>query len=531
MNKTNLKTKRSGATPFFKRVFRDWKSTIARLFLFALCASAIIALAIASQNKSFDKLPTERSVASRSLPVNAADVVAVDETVASAEPLTETVELAADEAPVEVETESSARVLIADIQSDEQEEIAFADDDVSEEAPVVATTPNETASEVAEVAQCASKASVELRPISIREIRIGDRVPGENPEGSDGSDEALFASEDLYIFTFRVPKEDGTFCKAKLLRSESWLYDQQARFASVVDGHEFNEIDALLSERSPEYFDLNFQLEVWLEMPELGCVGWAKIVDVDDTFEYVPGEGNLVTGTFEHIAQETIDLQIEGQEKPIGCTPTHPIWSEDREEFVSAGDLFEGERVRVLNGDTKRVVQKLPRPGPEVVYNIEVFGEHVYHVTSDGVLVHNGCPKRSRRYTVYYALDEKGNVSYIGRTNNYPRRKLEQAKNKRDIKEIFTDLTYRESRVLEDMLIRPPGIKSKGGLLDNEINGMSEIKRRMKKNKNFRRNMRPKIQDLINLAEEAEKSADKTYELPNKVVELLKTAIEYDKTH
>ena len=95
-----------------------------------------------------------------------------------------------------------------------------------------------------------------MRPISIREIRIGDRVPGENPEGSDGSDEALFASEDLYIFTFRVPKEDGTFCKTKLLRSESWLFDQQTRFASVVDGLEFNEIDALLSERSPDYFDL-----------------------------------------------------------------------------------------------------------------------------------------------------------------------------------------------------------------------------------------------------------------------------------
>ena len=219
-----------------------------------------------------------------------------------------------------------------------------------------------------EVAQCASEASFELRRININEIRIGDRVPGVNPEGRDGSDEALFASEDLYIFTFRVPKEDGSFCKAKLLRSENWLNDQQARFASVVDGHEFNEIDALLSERSPDYFDLNFQLEVWLEMSELGCFGWSQVVDVDNTFKYVSGEGNLVTGTFEHIAQETINLQIEGQEKPIGCTPTHLIWSEDREEFVPAGELFEGERVRVLNGDTKRVVQKLPRPGPVPVY-------------------------------------------------------------------------------------------------------------------------------------------------------------------
>ena len=60
---------------------------------------------------------------------------------------------------------------------------------------------------------------------------------------------------------------------------------------------------------------------------------------------------------------------------------------------------------------------------------------------------------------------------------------------------------------------------------------MSDIKRRLKKNKNLRRNMRPKIQDRINLAELAEKSTDKTYELPQKAIDLLKTAIDYDKTH
>ena len=41
------------------------------------------------------------------------------------------------------------------------------------------------------------------------------------------------------------------------------------------------------------------------------------------------------------------------------------------------------------NGETKRVVQKLPRPGPEKVYNLEVFGQHVYLVSQDGLLVHN----------------------------------------------------------------------------------------------------------------------------------------------
>lgn len=41
------------------------------------------------------------------------------------------------------------------------------------------------------------------------------------------------------------------------------------------------------------------------------------------------------------------------------------------------------------SGDTKRVISKLPRPGPEAVYNLEVHGEHVYYVGVNGVLVHN----------------------------------------------------------------------------------------------------------------------------------------------
>ncbi|MDO4551015.1 MAG: polymorphic toxin-type HINT domain-containing protein [Planctomycetia bacterium] len=94
---------------------------------------------------------------------------------------------------------------------------------------------------------------------------------------------------------------------------------------------------------------------------------------------------------FAHISDSVIDLHIEDQDKPIGCTANHPFWSVDRQEFVEAGQLREGERLLLFNGETKRVIQNLPRPGPETVYNLEVFGEHVYLVTADGVLVHNYC--------------------------------------------------------------------------------------------------------------------------------------------
>ncbi|MFM8474473.1 MAG: polymorphic toxin-type HINT domain-containing protein, partial [Planctomycetaceae bacterium] len=77
-------------------------------------------------------------------------------------------------------------------------------------------------------------------------------------------------------------------------------------------------------------------------------------------------------------------------EETIGTTSNHPFWSVDRQEFVQAGSLEIGERLQTLSGDVKVVQQKLPHPGPQPVFNLEVHNEHVYFVGEDGVLVHNG---------------------------------------------------------------------------------------------------------------------------------------------
>lgn len=76
-------------------------------------------------------------------------------------------------------------------------------------------------------------------------------------------------------------------------------------------------------------------------------------------------------------------------EETLGTTSNHPFWSVDRQEFVQAGSLEIGERLQTLSGDVKVVQQKLLRPGPQPVFNLEVHNEHVYFVGQDGVLVHN----------------------------------------------------------------------------------------------------------------------------------------------
>jgi hypothetical protein len=121
----------------------------------------------------------------------------------------------------------------------------------------------------------------------------------------------------------------------------------------------------------------------------MGAQGSAKVLKVEPCPPIKRGKGNVITGTFHHEAANTIDLYVEGLDKPIGCTDNHPFWSVTRQEFIEAGKLQQGEELKLYNGQTAKVIQILPRPGPERVHNLEVMNEHVYHVTVQGVLVHN----------------------------------------------------------------------------------------------------------------------------------------------
>tara|TARA_R110001592_G_scaffold264311_1_gene529711 strand:+ start:446 stop:1111 length:666 start_codon:yes stop_codon:yes gene_type:complete len=103
-----------------------------------------------------------------------------------------------------------------------------------------------------------------------------------------------------------------------------------------------------------------------------------------------PGPGfQIVTGTFQHEAAQTLDISVEDELKPIGTTPNHPIWSVDREAFVRADSLSVGERLQTLNGIV-RITSITARGPPEPVYNLEVQVKHTYFVADSGVLVHNG---------------------------------------------------------------------------------------------------------------------------------------------
>ena len=134
---------------------------------------------------------------------------------------------------------------------------------------------------------------------------------------------------------------------------------------------------------------------LWIELPEQGLMGEMVVMDIGPCPELPPAGIPMVVGRFCHTGARTIELRVQGEAEPWGVTPSHLIWSVDREDWVEAGKLRVGERLQGRNG-VAMVLGVEWTLGEEPVYNIEVDGDHCYRVGQQGLLVHNNsvdaCP-------------------------------------------------------------------------------------------------------------------------------------------
>ena len=257
----------------------------------------------------------------------------------------------------------------------------------------------------------------------IEAIEVGQRVLGRDPL-IDDAERAQWTEPDWQHWlklSLVMRKETGDELQIEMLRPEAWLMERWQFVADrplgwcVVSASRDNDkvsddqLSLLLAQCGPPWRTYRQQiaattielaaegyelvgLTLALDLHEIGAAGEAIVTDIQPAPTVVPGNGRVVTGTFSHRSGDVIDLVLSDRSQEnerIGTTSNHPFWSEDRRDYVQAGSLEEGERVLTYAGDTKRVVSKLARPGPRPVYNLEVHGEHVYHVGNDGVLVHN----------------------------------------------------------------------------------------------------------------------------------------------
>jgi hypothetical protein len=131
-----------------------------------------------------------------------------------------------------------------------------------------------------------------------------------------------------------------------------------------------------------------------MNIPELQVTGVAIVTSIGECPTIAEGEGSVITARFltrqvEVIARAEI-LGADGSIEVLEGTTIHPIWSVDRNDWVPLGELEPGEQLLGQAGPAT-VLSVAIANHSFVVYNIEVFGEHVYQVGELGALVHNTC--------------------------------------------------------------------------------------------------------------------------------------------
>jgi len=202
------------------------------------------------------------------------------------------------------------------------------------------------------------------RSESIESIRLGSRVPDQNPISSDydfsfgAVDAATWKQIDV-----RLRRSDGALVEMQLLRPMQWV----------------------------EELELTVGGTLAMQLLEMEVDGLAEVTSIADCPEISDGRGSVVTGRFvTHQVSNLIEVTLATGTRFTGTT-THPVWLPDHQLWVPIVSLLEGDRVDTLDGPV--AIASLTRLATIAnVYNLEVHGHHVYRVTNDGVLVHNTCP-------------------------------------------------------------------------------------------------------------------------------------------
>jgi len=120
----------------------------------------------------------------------------------------------------------------------------------------------------------------------------------------------------------------------------------------------------------------------------------ARVMEIDPCPPIRKGMGRVVLTTVNHLNAAVRELTVQsdlGREETIRPTAFHKFFRADDGKWVSAADLHRGNQ---LHGNSGPVTVTANRSitGVHRVYNLTVEGEHVYHVSALGVLVHNsGC--------------------------------------------------------------------------------------------------------------------------------------------
>ncbi|CAG0981676.1 hypothetical protein PLCT2_01945 [Planctomycetaceae bacterium] len=168
----------------------------------------------------------------------------------------------------------------------------------------------------------------------IEDIRVGNRV-----ESTDGTHDLTEIDEATWKHVVvRMDNPDGSddILEIELLRSPQWIEETGSRVGGSIG----------------------------LAIPEMGIYGWAKVIALNPCPKLQTGAGRVVTMTITHFNAFVLRFKIEGLPEVLEPTILHPLYSEDRGEWVHAGELKVGERLPFVSLSVQRRRQWDARGSP-----------------------------------------------------------------------------------------------------------------------------------------------------------------------
>jgi len=242
--------------------------------------------------------------------------------------------------------------------------------------------------------QAASVAPTMTKPAlqteRIADLKVGLRVLAQTPESPHEEPPPLEINDPTQwrLFALEQQKEDGGTLRIELLRpvagvaaavlTEEDLLPRTSGLPLAAEVFAYLQPAVRISARTialgaelglqfaqtPDIDQLLLGETLELDLPEMGAVGKALIVGIAPCPEIEKGAGRIITVRFIHQAANVVDLKLSSETEPIGTTDNHPFWSEERQEYVPAGELRVGETLRTVNGSQTYVQSIRPRGPP-----------------------------------------------------------------------------------------------------------------------------------------------------------------------
>ncbi len=207
--------------------------------------------------------------------------------------------------------------------------------------------------------------------LKIEDIQVGQRVWADNPDVETTSETAV---DPVTWKRIRLRAEavwdDGTLDDINIvtLQSPEWIARHEARVGATVP--------------------------IPLDLVEMGLPVdmRAKVLDIERCPAIEGGAGRVVLTTVNHLNRDAYQITVEdadGRREVSRPTGLHKFYRPTDGQWISAKTLKPGDQLRDTHGHAITVVSVKPLPGVHRVYNLTVEGEHVYHVSTLGLLVHN----------------------------------------------------------------------------------------------------------------------------------------------